>query len=589
MNPPDDWSQFVPEDPYRGSEYSENAVEVIKQNVGIVEAYRKWIGKSEPDESRVESIMVSCPMPGHEDKHPSAWMNSEKDLWFCAACEKGGDIIDLGAIRFGYDITADYSNNFPELITLLLADLGLNAMSYVDPGTSNIPDREKVDVDTPLPKALQPLALKDEEDVIANPDLEPNASLDWEPLLKDETFITEWMKATTHSLIPNEFLFFLGFQMIGLACGPDVKLESEFPVEPNFNLALIGSTGMGKSLGLKLAKDVLGKAIPWDENDSDNKGVKLMGRPGSGESLFEQFSWINLGTNEPIPVRGLVEIDELSEFMSASQRKGTILREAVIKVSDGHNKIEHTLRANSIKAARPYCCITTGAQPDALSDILTTHDVTGGFANRFLYVRGTGKQRKTWGVQEVVDLAGLDVYLQDIHNWAKRKQAVRVDTAAYSAIDALMVKLDGVRHQHGVLARIDLLAQKLLITMAANQKTTVITAEMINELSSLMDFLIQGANLIYEKVDDTEYKRLWKRIYEVVEWYPAKHNQHPTINQILKAGWDGTTRQKKKPTIVNMIVEMANKGVLLKMPNTRQEIAETPKGQRPPTRYGVAL
>jgi hypothetical protein len=42
---------------------------------------------------------VSCPVPGHEDRHPSCQVSSTK--WRCWSCGAGGTIIDLGAAIYG--------------------------------------------------------------------------------------------------------------------------------------------------------------------------------------------------------------------------------------------------------------------------------------------------------------------------------------------------------------------------------------------------------------------------------------------------------------------------------------------------------
>ena len=76
----------------------------IIDSIDILDAYRRWIGKEvdEKTTSQTEGIKVSCPNPGHRDKNPSAWLNSDNRRWFCGGCQEGGDIYDLAAIKFGY-------------------------------------------------------------------------------------------------------------------------------------------------------------------------------------------------------------------------------------------------------------------------------------------------------------------------------------------------------------------------------------------------------------------------------------------------------------------------------------------------------
>jgi hypothetical protein len=46
----------------------------------------------------------SCPIPGHADANPSAWVNTEKNVWYCGRCSQGGDVYDLAAFHFGMPV-----------------------------------------------------------------------------------------------------------------------------------------------------------------------------------------------------------------------------------------------------------------------------------------------------------------------------------------------------------------------------------------------------------------------------------------------------------------------------------------------------
>lgn len=52
--------------------------------------------------SRVRGNSCTCPSPSHDDRHPSAGIYSDsKGVWRykCQACEAGGDVFDLIAMR----------------------------------------------------------------------------------------------------------------------------------------------------------------------------------------------------------------------------------------------------------------------------------------------------------------------------------------------------------------------------------------------------------------------------------------------------------------------------------------------------------
>jgi DNA primase len=44
-----------------------------------------------------------CPLPDHEDRSPSFTVNPEKHLWFCHRCLRGGDVVELTRLAWGYD------------------------------------------------------------------------------------------------------------------------------------------------------------------------------------------------------------------------------------------------------------------------------------------------------------------------------------------------------------------------------------------------------------------------------------------------------------------------------------------------------
>jgi len=50
---------------------------------------KEWVGR--------------CPLPDHEDRSPSFTVSAEKNVWFCHGCLRGGDVVDLARLAWGYD------------------------------------------------------------------------------------------------------------------------------------------------------------------------------------------------------------------------------------------------------------------------------------------------------------------------------------------------------------------------------------------------------------------------------------------------------------------------------------------------------
>jgi hypothetical protein len=123
------WDQDLIPDISDDRSETDIAIDRTLENISILEAYQKWIGK-EIDWStrgRADGFMVSCPMPGHRDSNPSAWINEEKGVWNCGVCVRGGDKFDLAAIGHHFDLD-DYKSgsNFHKVREAMAADFGTN-------------------------------------------------------------------------------------------------------------------------------------------------------------------------------------------------------------------------------------------------------------------------------------------------------------------------------------------------------------------------------------------------------------------------------------------------------------------------------
>src|ERR687890_2640609 len=44
-----------------------------------------------------------CVLPDHEDRSPSFTVNPEKNVFFCHGCLRGGDVVELARLAWGYD------------------------------------------------------------------------------------------------------------------------------------------------------------------------------------------------------------------------------------------------------------------------------------------------------------------------------------------------------------------------------------------------------------------------------------------------------------------------------------------------------
>jgi hypothetical protein len=56
---------------------------------GLRHVGKEWVGR--------------CPLPDHSDRTPSFTVNPEKNLFFCHGCLRGGDVVELARLAWGYD------------------------------------------------------------------------------------------------------------------------------------------------------------------------------------------------------------------------------------------------------------------------------------------------------------------------------------------------------------------------------------------------------------------------------------------------------------------------------------------------------
>jgi hypothetical protein len=56
---------------------------------GLRHVGREWVGR--------------CPLPDHEDRSPSFTVNPEKNVFFCHGCLRGGNVVELARLAWGYD------------------------------------------------------------------------------------------------------------------------------------------------------------------------------------------------------------------------------------------------------------------------------------------------------------------------------------------------------------------------------------------------------------------------------------------------------------------------------------------------------
>lgn len=404
-------------DTYERTE-TDNEIDQLTNGIDILDAYAKWCGKMVPKVGKkTESIMISCPMPDHRDRTPSAWINTDKQTWYCGTCNFGGDKYDIAAFHYGID---DYKTgkNFPDLKRRIAEDEGyvikrtMTGVEYIEP------IREESDSTLPALAGAEPAehfgANPDKSEPDDDDDEDDDDEQDTGPLgldlnrltPMDSKFLRPLMDIACTDDAPWEFYFWQGLQLLGLAVGRDTVLDDRHPVTGNLFLCLTSDTGNRKSTTINAIRKLVREAFPYDQKDPVNEGVKIIGEPGSAEHLIDAF-------NKPVydpddekekevlrfaPVRGLVEYSEFSMLTSRGSRSGSALKPTLHSFYDCEDEVSTGSRAHGDTIAHePFAAVITTVQPKVLRELLTRDDALSGFLNRWIFVYGTTKPVVPYG------------------------------------------------------------------------------------------------------------------------------------------------------------------------------------------------
>jgi hypothetical protein len=603
---------LVPETQYEQS-HEDDDIDRILAKVDIVSAYNQWCGKMRPTSrpGQVESIMVSCPIPGHKDENPSAWLNSEKGTWFCARCDTGGDSFTLAAIRHGMNLD-DYNKgaNFHELRKLMARDLGY-VITKPPGATSEIvykpepvvqptpPELSVVPSPEPEPTAPAPAIVTAELDTPEVPDITPvlpddddfilTPGIDWRKLVPKDTFLYEYLRACSGDTAPEEFHFWNGMMALGLSVGRDAFMVDQPPVLGNLFVCLIGQSGTGKSKSLFPLKALLEAALPYDPASSTSRGTNFISAPGSGESLVHAFSKPvrdDPGAPKRItdwaPVRGMVEFPELSALTSRANRQGSVLKPHMMELYDGSPVVStRSMTHGETRAYNPFACTVTTTQPDALKGLLRASDADSGFLNRWIFAPGIEKPQVT-----------INRYTYDLSEAIKTLKTINVWTAMGKKPIEMSAKAEERLHQHNVdiiwpmkrddksdmLNRFDLLNKKLALLFTINNLETEVTVETIERVISMHNYLVDAYAIPAAKVGlGGEFNEIYHSFVKVAKERTVRTGQGPTRTDLMR--YSNARRKGWNIDMIGRVIDLMAK-------NGEIEVISKDSGRgRPSIRY----
>lgn len=598
-NSPNYDPDLVPEVQFDKSD-EDRKLDSVLDNIDIVDAYVRLIGKMQPEVrgGRTEGIKISCPMPNHADSNPSAWINTQKQTWFCGGCQIGGDVYDLAAIHFGYDLHGYKSkDSFPTLRKQLAEKFGFSILSGIS-GEYVVKHTEEEDaLDDPSPPLVEP---EQESEPIVVPDPEPSNTvappvlapvisireatsvkqtneqsaenrdlqIDWQKLLPYDTFSRSWMEQTTIDDLPHEFYFGLALQALGFAGGHNNVLADFQDVKANLFLCLYGRTGLGKSRSMRPYLRLLEEVFPFaGDNTVDPQGVRILPTPGSGEALIDSFKWdvVDPATNRvdhQASVSGLVRHEELSGLVSKSARQGSSLKEVLIEMFDVHggDVTTHSRTSGITRAHNPFCQMISTTQPNAIHSFLRRVDIESGFLNRWLFLAGIPRVAPISYGGTVQDITIPTQYLKNIYIWSLGGHRFVLEGDALDAWSDFFLKemapfKSGEVAQESIFSRVDLILKKIIICLTMDEMRDQPTGDIVERAVALYPYLRTTYSMFAQDITFNDVTDCQSRIISIIEERDQKEEVPPSkrdVSRLLARRFDGETVVRSLRNLIDL-------------------------------------
>lgn len=561
-------------------------------SISVIDAYNRWCGKMTPivRGDQREGIKISCPIPGHIDSDPSAWINLDKQTWFCGGCQEGGDKFDIAAYYTGFPVPG-YKDGaeFHKLRERMASDFGYTVVPEVGGGSRVVSPIEENDKPGPSADIVELYNDNEDDDDEEDESAAYLPTLDWRPVCPPQTFLGTYMEQTTPDDVPEEYHFAHALLAIGLAIGKDVMLFDRKPIVGNLFICTLGRTGAGKSRALSYLDDLIQRALPYDYHSVPSKGAKKVSAPGSGEHLVAQFMEPVTDPTEPkkiayyAPVRGLVDFNELAALVARSGRTGSTLTTHLQEMYDALPRVATGSMTSGAKIAiHPFASAITTSQPKALKKLLTKGDVDNGFLNRWVFINGTEKQRVAIG-GAVIDVRPAIEPLQNIQGWSAifRKDSIlnwsEKAVIEYTRFFHDTLEVDRKEAEKNgnadVVARLDLTIKKLVLLFAANRMEDEASEQSVRDAIYCYEYLKACYSIPWGAINSNEYNDMVTDIEYQIKRLEAKTGKGVTIKQLT----DLLRRKYQQDKIEKAIDNLVKYG-LVEMQTTKQ------KGPGRPTR-----
>lgn len=587
-----------------GLSNTEIALDEFMRLIPITEAYQRWGGQSAINSIKKE-VKVRCPNPQHSDKDPSFVMNTEKNVFNCFKCG-GGDIYDIAAWHKGFPVPG-YKDKayFRDLKDSIAADYGMQIHRDLS-GDETLYKAElppETHTSAPLhPASVTSAEVTEQAEVasvsytplgaaFAEPSLEAkilasrqHSSIDWRSIVPSGTFMRAYLEATTTDTCPEEYHFWSALIALGLAAGRNRVLREEPDVFGNLFVCYTGPTGTGKSKAKDHLKRLIENNIRFEKDDAIPLGTKISSNMSSGEIIVKTFQHelVDLatgkGTGQFLPVRVLIDSEELAGIAIRSARQGNTLKDMLMDIYGAKTTLESHSLANDLTAIMPFGSVMTTTQNLSIREVLQKKDSSSGFVNRWVFATGVPKKEVSINFHKV-DLTRAGGLIRLINGECSSFEYVIWSQEAFTVFDEFFhstVVKDKNREDTSITQRLDLLLKKLCLLFTINNREKQVTADTVARVLEIYPYLLESYDVIDEQVQATSEGDDQDYIMSVVSRLVEK-GKAPSARDVFQLA---KRRVPNTGAVVKILQNFVTLGMLeeFKKPSTG-------KGGRPSTVY----
>ena len=385
--------------------------------------------------------------------------------------------------------------------------------------------------------------------------------INWREVFAEESFIKAYMEANCTDDSPEMYHLWSALLALGMTTGRHVTLYDQPLVYGNLSICLLGNTGQGKSRSRVPLLRLFDEHMQYDPTEDEPEGVAQVINPKTGEGLTHAFArpqtYKDPKTGKPVTgylgrVKGVALFEEFSEIVSLVGRPGSTLDTVIMAGCDcGSAKMGGTTKGDGMFVAEDhYMSAWASTQPNRLGDLFKSADKESGFLNRWVFVAGADKPRRTFNHGPAADLSrALDHYkmVRDVVN-SRGDYAYELMPDAMEEFDSFIqgVVLPETKVASPMLQRVDVMMKKLLLLLAVNAHADKVTLDVVKQAKAFYPYLMSTYRLIDSSIGLPTKGEMEDYIYSVIQKYQNRKTKKPLEPDFIPIGtlWD---RIRKNP------------------------------------------